>query len=225
MEGMAAPVRVGVLVGSPRRHACSARLAQALCESLERAGAAPRPLHIADYSVMPCVGCGACEASGACVLDAREAACDAPGHAALREALLGCDALALVAPVYFSGPPSQLKAVLDRMQPFWCQRYLLRTRPALPLGARRPLGLLVLGGGGDPFGFDALRSCAHSALRMLDFELVSTLDAVGFGQQPRPGMPFGPEFDERILAQLDGWALDLVREAVQRTRPHDPDEV
>ncbi len=217
--------RVAVLVGSPRRHGCSARLAQALCEGVAQAGGDPRPLHLADYEVTPCVGCGACERDGACVHDARESAAPRPGHAALRAELEACDAAVLVAPVYFSGPASQLKAVFDRMQPLWCQRYLLRTRPVLPHDARKPLALVVTGGGGDPFGSEALRSCAHSALRMLDFELVQTCDAVGFGQPARPGFDFGEEFDRRILAQAPAWAHDLVGAAHPQPHPHDRNEV
>ena len=132
---------------------------------------------------------------------------------------VGCGALALVAPVYFSGPPSQLKAVLDRMQPLWCQRYLLGRRPVRPLECRRPLDLFVVGAGGDPFGHDALVSCARSSLRMADFELHATHDLVGFGQAPRPGCAYGPDFDAALLSNLSTWASGLVRAA---RAAHDP---
>lgn len=226
-ETQASAVRpkVAVLVGSPRRQGASARLAQALCGGIAQAGGDALLLQLADCEVRPCVGCGACEASGTCVLDAHEARAGKPGHAALREALEACEALALVAPVYFSGPPSQLKAVFDRMQPLWCRRYILRARPVLPHAARKPFHLVVTGGGGDPFGFAALQSCAHSALRMLDFELGQTRDAVGFGQPARPGFDFGGEFDRRILAQAELWARDLLRACHTQTHPHDFDEV
>ena len=118
-----------------------------------------------------------------------------------------------MAPVYFSGPPSQLKAVLDRMQPLWCQRYLLGQRPVRPLECRRPLDLFVVGAGGDPFGHDALVSCARSSLRMADFELHAMHDLVGFGQAPRPGCAYGPDFDAALLSNLFTWASGLVHAA------------
>ena len=135
------------------------------------------------------------------------------GFACLIKRLQAADALALVAPVYFSGPPSQLKAVLDRMQPLWCQRYLLGQRPVRPLECRRPLDLFVVGAGGDPFGHDALVSCARSSLRMADFELHATHDLVGFGQAPRPGCAYGPDFDAALLSNVSAWASDLVHAA------------
>ena len=206
-------LRVAVLVGSPRRHGACARFAAELEGALHAAGAVPELLLLSDYEVQGCVGCGACEATGACVLDAREGAGGRPGFARLLKRLQAADALALVAPVYFSGPPSQLKAVLDRMQPLWCQRYLLGQRPVHPLECRRPLDLFVVGAGGDPFGHDALVSCARSSLRMADFELHVMHDLVGFGQASRPGCTYGPDFDASLLSNVSAWASDLVHAA------------
>ena len=36
----------------------------------------------------------------------------------VREMLNACDQLTVVSPVYFAGAPSQLKAFLDRLQPY-----------------------------------------------------------------------------------------------------------
>lgn len=206
-------LRVAVLVGSPRKNGACARFAAELEDALHGADTVAELLFLCDYEVLGCVGCGACERTGTCVLDAREGGGDRPGFACLLKRLQAADALALVAPVYFSGPPSQLKAVLDRMQPLWCQRYLLGQRPVRPLECRRPLDLFVVGAGGDPFGYDALVSCACSSLRMADFELRVAHDLVGFGQDPRPGCTYGPDFDAALLSNLSTWASGLVRAA------------
>lgn len=205
--------RVGVLVGSPRRAGNCARFAARLEACLREAGADPALFPLPDYEVAGCTGCGACEKTGACVLGAREGRGGRPGFSRLLEGLLACEALALVAPVYFSGPPSQLKAALDRMQPLWCRRYLLGTNPVLPAAARKPLHLFIVGAGGDPFGHDALVSCARSSLRMADFELAAAHDLVGFGQPARPGTDYGCERDALLLAQACQWAAELVRDA------------
>ena len=174
-----------MLVGSPRKNGACARFAAELEDALHGSGAVAELLFLCDYEVLGCVGCGACERTGACVLDAREGAGGRPGFACLLKRLQAADALALVAPVYFSGPPSQLKAVLDRMQPLWCQ----------------------------PFGYDALVGCARSSLRMADFELHAMHDLVGFGQAPRPGCAYGPDFDAVLLSNLSTWASGLVHAA------------
>ena len=206
-------LRIAVLVGSPRKNGACARFAAELEDALHGAGVVAELLFLSDYEVLGCVGCGACERTGACVLDAREGGGGRPGFACLLKRLQTADALALVAPVYFSGPPSQLKAVLDRMQPLWCQRYLLGQRPVRPLERRRPLDLFVVGAGGDPFGYNALVSCACSSLRMADFELHATHDLVGFGQAPRPACAYGPDFDAALLFNLSTWASGLVHAA------------
>lgn len=204
---------VAVLAGSPRRRGNSARVASAVMHALRVQGVQAELLLLPDFEVGGCTGCGACEAAGACVLDEREGRGLQLGFASLQARLLAADALALVAPVYFSGPPSQLKAALDRMQPLWCQRYLLGRRPPLPLERRRPFDLFVVGAGGDPFGCEALVSCARSSLRMADFELRETHDLVGFGQKPRPGVPYGPEYDAALLDQMPAWASGLASAA------------
>ena len=204
---------VVVLVGSPRRCGNCARAATALARVLCEQGVQAEPLLLSDFEVGGCMGCGACEAMGACVLDAREGRGARPGFASLQARLLAADALALVAPVYFSGPPSQLKAALDRMQPLWCQRYLLGRRPVLPPERRRPFDLLAVGAGGDPFGYEALVSCARSSLRMADFELREVHDLVGFGQHARPGVPYGPSYDAALFAQMPAWAEGLIAAA------------
>lgn len=174
--------RVCVLAGSPRPNGSSTALARCVARGVERAGCAADLVLLADYTVAGCTGCGACECTGTCVLDADERRAEAaggpPGFGTLFGRLEAADALALVAPVYFSGPPSQLKAVFDRMQPLWAQRYLLKSRPPVPKEKRRPLDLLVVGSGGDPFGYGALVSCARSSLRMADFELRELHDFV-----------------------------------------------
>ncbi len=71
--------------------------------------------------------------------------------------------LYIVCPVFFAGPPAQMKAVLDRMQPLYYTD--ARTHP------KRPANLLVVGGGGDPHGFEPLVGIMRSALSVSGFSL------------------------------------------------------
>lgn len=181
---------VCVLVGSPRRNGACAALARCVAQGVQRAGAVATTAYLADYALAGCIGCGACNRTGSCVFDAREAEASRPGFAALFDCVRRADALALVAPVYFSGPPSQLKAFFDRMQPLWAQRYVLNKCPTLPMGERRPFDLYAVGAGGDPFGYDALVSCARSSLRMADLELRELHDCIGYGTPGSDGTVF-----------------------------------
>lgn len=176
--------RALVLAGSPRLAGTCADLAAHVAKGLVEAGCEAPVCRLGDYDIAGCTGCGACERTGACVFDAREREAarrgGSPGASQLAGELEAADALVLVAPVFFSGPPSQLKAFFDRLQPYWAQRYILGTRhAALPLDVRKPFDLVAVGAGGDPFGYDALVRTARSALRMLDFELAAAHEAVG----------------------------------------------
>ena len=200
---MRAPVSIAVLVGSPRPAGSCAALASFVARGVENADAHVELVRLTDYAFAGCVGCGACETTGACVFDAREARQPQhrQGFLALYERLTRCDGLALVAPVYFSGPPSQLKALFDRMQPLWAQRYILGTRPPLPLEQRCPFDLFAVGAGGDPFGFDSLVTCARSSLRMANYELRAVHDCVGY----RTGRIADEAFER--MAQEEGTRL------------------
>ncbi|MDO4890844.1 MAG: flavodoxin family protein [Coriobacteriaceae bacterium] len=154
-----APGDILVICGSPRKNGRSARLARELADGLAAAnpGRAVRLLAIAGADVHGCIGCDACRDAGVCAFD------DDMGP--LMAALDAADELHLVSPVYFAGPPSQLKAVLDRLQP----HYWKGTR-ALP---KQPAHLHVVGEGGDPHGFEPLVVICRSALAVAGFELVA----------------------------------------------------
>ena len=99
------------------------------------------------------------------------------------------DEWVVVSPVYFAGPPAQMKAVLDRLQPYFWTR--ART------GAKRPAVLHVVGEGGDPHGFEPLVGTVRSALSCAGFALEAVYDWVGkLGE------------DGEILAEADLHTLD-----------------
>lgn len=87
------------------------------------------------------------------------------------ELIDSADEITVVSPVYFAGPPSQLKALLDRLQPYyWTNARVEEKRPAV---------LHVVGEGGDPHGFSALVSIVRSALAVAGFRLETVFDWVG----------------------------------------------
>lgn len=91
---------------------------------IEEAGARAVRFLVADHAVGGCIACEGCYSTGVCVIR--------DDMDVFLESMDGCDALVVVTPVYFSGVPSQLKAVYDRLECRWAARYLL--------GAPRPKG-------------------------------------------------------------------------------------
>lgn len=158
-----------VLGGSPRRGGATDSLVDEVVHGIEEAGARAVRFLVADHAVGGCIACEGCYSTGVCVIR--------DDMDVFLESMDGCDALVVVTPVYFSGVPSQLKAVYDRLECRWAARYLL----GAPRPEARPVHLLVHGTGADPFGFAPAATESASALAMPGFRPLVTHDFVGFG--------------------------------------------
>ena len=170
-----------IIVGSPRTDGRSAHLANMLFETCieecpdDELALAP----VSTLSVAGCMGCDACRDNIAKLAELGEEALDddfAPcviddDMQEIYELIDSADEITVVSPVYFAGPPSQLKALLDRLQPYyWTNARAEEKRPAV---------LHVVGEGGDPHGFSALVSIVRSALAVAGFRLETVFDWVG----------------------------------------------
>lgn len=170
-----------IIVGSPRTNGRSAHLANMLFETCieecpdDELALAP----VSTLSVAGCTGCDACRDNIAKLAELGEEAIDddfAPcviddDMQEIYELIDSADEITVVSPVYFAGPPSQLKALLDRLQPYyWTNARVEEKRPAV---------LHVVGEGGDPHGFSALVCIVRSALAVAGFRLETVFDWVG----------------------------------------------
>ncbi len=179
MRAQSAPLRL-VICGSPRLHGRSAAIAHELARDLLARFPEDRLelFFIAQAHIAGCIGCDGCRARRSCVID--------DDMAALMALIDEAAELFLVSPVYFAGPPSQLKAMLDRLQPhYW---HGTRHRP------KRPFHLAVVGEGGDPHGFGPLVTICRSALAVAGFELVDVSSHIGAPKNAfAPGFAAGTE--------------------------------
>ena len=179
-----------IIVGSPRVEGRSGALADLLFEScIEECP--EDEVYLAPVSTLDVAGCNACDfckrkAQGAMTeqeaaedeaFEEQRAEDEAPRRCAIRDdmddvypLLEDADELIVVAPVYFAGPSSQLKCMLDRFQPYFWTRTRAR---------KRPCTLHVVGEGGDPHGFDPLVGCVRSSAAVAGFRLERVLDWVG----------------------------------------------
>jgi multimeric flavodoxin WrbA len=95
------------------------------------------PSSLNSLNIKPCQDCGGCVKTGVCIQ--KDAMTDI--FAAIRET----DRIIFASPIFFYSLSAQAKAMVDRCQSFWCEKYLLkRTIPAGPHGRK---GLLLLVGG------------------------------------------------------------------------------
>lgn len=149
---------VVIIMGSPRAGGVSARIADELREQwAAQPGVEVELLSVPALAIAGCTGCDACrcDEGHACIID--------DDMAQVNAALARAARLIVVSPVYFAGAPSQLKALLDRLQPhFWKE-----TRKQ----GKRPAELHVVGEGGDPHGYEPLVVSTRSALAVAGFML------------------------------------------------------
>lgn len=187
-----------IIIGSPRERGRSAHLAEELFEACveECPEDSISLIAAADMGIHPCIGCDGCKEALSKEDDrypelpekgeelsqhpliykstANEHQCIyEDGMKEVRMHLDASDELIIVCPVYFASVPSQMKALLDRLQPyFWSD---VRTRSA----QRRPCTIHIVGEGGDPVGFAPLIGTIRSSCGVAGFSLERVMDWVG----------------------------------------------
>ena len=176
--------------GSPQSRA-SESLVALVEKGAKAAGARSQHFFLSDKHIAPCIGCGLCSKTGNCNL-ANQAIQGrlVDDYLELHALIERADALVIVAPLYFSGPSAQLKALFDRLQPYWARRYVLGEEPR----PKRPAQLFIAGGGGDAHGYAPLVGIARSALSVADFTLEKVHAFVGF--KAKDDMPVIPPESE-----------------------------
>jgi hypothetical protein len=116
----------------------------AAVEAARAAGAEVEKVVLKDLGFAPCLNCGGCSKTGRCVLK--------DAYSRLNAKIRAADRLILASPIYMASMCSQMKCLVDRGQPFWAEKFLLRREPEPRELERRAL-FLCCGGfrKGDKF--------------------------------------------------------------------------
>jgi multimeric flavodoxin WrbA len=199
-----------LISGSPRKHT-SVSLIDLIESGAQDAGVRTQRFLLCEKRIDPCIGCNACTKTGSCVF-AGKTTSDRKAFADDYLELIGLldrtDGLAVVAPVYFSGPTAQLKALYDRFQPYWARKYVL----GQPFPKRRPSQLFIVGTGGDPHGHEPIITISRSALQIAGFELDKINNFVGYlapQDSPKP-------LTEEEMAEMSHHDIAVRKAAVEK---------
>jgi len=134
-------------------------------------GAVPPVTALRDHAVLPCASCGYCaKHPGRCPLQ------DKDDSATLFELLQSASKLVLIAPVYFYHLPAQLKALIDRSQPWWTLR---ETGKGLPRGSRLAYPILVAARPSGKRLFEGSLLTLRYWLDLFGYDLVEPLTLYG----------------------------------------------
>lgn len=158
------------LHGSPRIDGNTDILLKETLKPVEKAGHEIRLFKLNFMNIKPCQDCGGCDKTGACIIndDMDEI------YGAIRTA----DRIILASPIFFFGPSAQAKAMIDRCQAFWCEKYLLK-KP-IPEGQFGRKGLLLLVGGmKKEIGVQCGEAIAKAFFRTISVQDHKTLSFMG----------------------------------------------
>jgi multimeric flavodoxin WrbA len=106
------------IFGSPRRGGNTDILLEEILKGAEKEGAGVDRIYLTDYAITPCKECHGCDQTGQCViLDDMQK---------IYPKLLESDIIVLASPIFFYGVTAWAKALIDRSQALWAQKYLLK---------------------------------------------------------------------------------------------------
>ncbi len=125
-------------LGSPRKDGNTELLLKEAVRGVEEtSGAGVKIFSLNLMNIKPCQDCGGCEETGECILD--------DDMTKIYPEIRTADRIIFASPIFFFGLSAQSKAMIDRCQSFWCEKYLLR-KP-IPPGKDGRKGLLIVVGG------------------------------------------------------------------------------
>jgi len=148
MSGKVQPFIVA-LQGSPRNQGNTAMLLDAAIQGATEAGAQVVRFRLNEMKIRPCQACGGCYETGRCVIR--------DDMDQIVEALEHMDGLIVATPVFFGGVTAQMKTMMDRCQPYWARKYVLK-QPVAADNRKRDLLLLSTLGHDKPDLIAGLRA-------------------------------------------------------------------
>jgi putative NADPH-quinone reductase len=169
-------MKILALAGSPHRPSNSEELMRVAIE-----GASQQPqveiasFQVARMRIWPCRACGGCSETGLCVIrdDMQQ----------LYPLLRGAERLIIASPIFFGSVTAWLKAVFDRCQACWSEKYLMK-RLVQPRPPGRKGLFISTCGTRIPTMFDGGLAVVRPVFHVLEVELSATvfvhgLDSLG----------------------------------------------
>jgi len=159
-------VKVVAFLGSPRPEGNTEALLNEALRGIGEEGHNITLFKPSQMNISPCLNCDGCVDTGECVLhDDMEQ---------VYEAIRKGDRFILASPIFFLGLSAQIKALIDRCQAIWCEKYLLN-RPIRPGPHGRKGLLLMVGGMKKEIGFECGNATATAFFRTINVPEHKTL--------------------------------------------------
>ncbi|MCX8027406.1 MAG: flavodoxin family protein [Thermodesulfovibrionales bacterium] len=124
--------------------------------------------------ITPCQDCGGCDKTGKCIID------DDMGK--IYDAIRFADRVIVATPIFFFSVSAQTKAMIDRCQALWCERYLLK-RDISDRGFGRKGLLLLVGGMKKEIGANCADACVKAFFRTISVPKHETVNCLGVDEK------------------------------------------
>ena len=127
-------IRILGICASPRRSGNTEILLDRALSGAVSAGAVVEKMILDELCLRPCRGCDSCGKGPKCVIkdDMRR----------IYKKVSESDGLIVASPIYFGSLSAQIKIMIDRFQPYWVRKYILK-KPASKKKDRKGLFLSV----------------------------------------------------------------------------------
>jgi multimeric flavodoxin WrbA len=163
-------MKVIAFLGSPSKGGNTELLLKETIRAIEDSGITVQVFNLNLMNIMPCQNCGGCDETGVCIYD--------DDMTQIYEAIRTADRVVLASPIFFFGLSAQAKAMVDRCQAFWCEKYLLKK--SIPAGHYGRKGLLLLVGGmKKEIGIECSEATAKAFFRTISVPEHKTLAHLG----------------------------------------------
>ncbi len=127
------------IAASPRRSGNSEILLDEALKGAQAGGAKIVKMVLQEMRIAPCRECYSCHKSGECIIK--------DDMTRIAHYFNESDCIILASPIFFYGVSAQAKAMIDRCQSFWAQKYLLKR--AERVAKRRGIFISTAGSGGE----------------------------------------------------------------------------
>jgi len=186
-------MKVIAFLGSPRIKGNSEILINEAIKAVEEEGHSVTLFRPSSMKISPCTNCGSCEENGRCVIE--------DDMLQVYDAIREGDRFILASPIFFFALSAQIKALIDRCQAFWCEKYLLN-KP-IPIEGRKGL-LMLVGGMKREIGFkcgDATATAFFRTISVPEHETLSyqQVDAKGAIEQHPSALKEAYEAGKRLV--------------------------
>lgn len=155
-------MKVLVISCSPRKNGNTELLLKEAIEGASDAGTDVEFLRLQEYKIQPCLECFSCHKAGKCVVN--------DDMQMLYPKLINMDAIILGSPIFFMSIPAKGKAFIDRCQPFWAMKYLLKKEFIPKAKMSRKGAFISVGGTKFSYLFDGAIRVVKSFLNVIEVE-------------------------------------------------------